>query len=179
MLSTFAILPFVGRFSNLARTVKGKTRFPFRIVLVPKDQPVKRKVRKIEEWRHRAMYNIKILLMIQISRSSNRVKQKWQCFYSVSGYGAPGAREFICPYSSMIAKTIKQDEAMSFRKYWANCLSKSKEILQWLDTIHVSLYSKELNHYLLRLIVIVPNQKELERYKKTYPFQGVKAWQEL
>jgi hypothetical protein len=114
----------------MARTVKGKVRFPFRITLVPPDRPApKQPWIGSHQWKHRAFYNIKMKLSIQIEKASNRAKWKWYKFYSVRGYGAPGRLEFICPYSGMTAKTLHQDEAACARRYWASCAKKSKEIL--------------------------------------------------
>jgi hypothetical protein len=116
-------------------------------------------------------------LSIQIEKASNRAKWKWYKFYSVRGYGAPGRLEFICPYSGMIAKTIRQDEAASVRKYWASCAKKSKQILDWLGGLHPERYSPGLNSYLLRLIVVSYGTREIETYQRENPFINPKPWQ--
>lgn len=162
----------------MARTVKGKTRFPFRITLVPPDRPdPKPPWIGSHQWKYRAIYNIKMKLSIQIEKASNRAKWKWYKFYSVRGYGAPGRLEFICPYSGMIAKTIRQDEAASVRKYWASCAKKSKQILDWLGGLHPERYSPGLNSYLLRLIVVSYGTREIEAYQRENPFINPKPWQ--
>ena len=118
-------------------------------------------------------------LSIQIEKASNRAKWKWYKFYSVRGYGAPGRLEFICPYSGMTAKTLHQDEAACARRYWASCAKKSKEILEWLNTLRPERYSAELNSYLLRLIVITYGIREIETYQRRNPFAKPKPWQRL
>lgn len=162
----------------MARTAKGKARFPFRIVLVPFDTPTaKPPWIGSHRWKYRAVYNMKMKFSIQAEKASNRVKWQWYKFYSVRGYGAPGRLEFICPYSGMIAKTIDQDEAASARKYWDSCAQKSKEILEWLHTLHPERYSPELNSYLLRLIVVPYNIREIETYQRKNPFVMPRPWQ--
>lgn len=79
----------------------------------------------------------------------------------------------------MIAKTINQEEAACFRRYWSVCSKKTAEILNWLNTINVSSYSKELNHYLIRLIVVKFSIREQKTYQKIYPFTQGKQWVEL
>jgi hypothetical protein len=163
----------------LARTFKGKTRFPYRILIVPKDQPAKPKPYVgTQQWKYRALYNIKMMLSIQIHKASRRAKWKWYQFYAVRGYGAPGGLEFVCPVSGMIATPIRQEQAVSPRKYWASCAAKSKLILKWLDSFPPQRYTKELNHYLLRLIVITYGQREIDEYTELNPFTKPKLWQE-
>lgn len=163
----------------MARTVKGKTRFPYKIVLVPREQAAKKRLHVgTQKWKYRAIYNIRMMLSIQIQKASRRAKWKWYQFYSVRGYGAPGRLEFICPYSGMIASTVQQEEAASVRKYWASCAAKSRRILDWLEALPPQRYTKELNHYLLRLIVIQFQQREMDEWTATNPFQKPKLWRE-
>jgi hypothetical protein len=164
----------------MARTVKGKTRFPFKITLVPVDRPQpKPPWIGTHQWKHRAIYNIKMKLSIQVEKASNRAGWCWYKFYSVRGYGAPGRLEFLCPYSGMVAKTIYQEEAASFRRYWSNCAKKSQEILDWLETIDPSTYTVQLNVFLLRAIVVTYGIREIKNYEQSNPFQRAKPWQEL
>lgn len=163
----------------MARTRKGKERFPFRIILVPEDRPApKPPWIGSHQWKYRAIYNIKMKLSIQIQKASNRAKWKWYKFYSVRGYGAPGRLEFICPYSGMVAKTLDPLEAASARKYWADCARKSKELLDWVSSLNPMSYSADLNSYLIRLIVVSYNIREVETYQKRNPFTKPKPWQE-
>jgi hypothetical protein len=150
-------------------------------VLVPKTGPERPKSPSLgtQRWKHRAIYNVKMRLTIQAEAASKRVKWKWYQFYSVRGYGAPSAGEFVCPYSGMIAKTIKQEEAVSVRRYWANCASTTRELIEWLELLPVHEYTRELNHYLLRMIVIPAGQRQIEEYTKAHPLNEVKPWREL
>ncbi len=167
-------------FGKVARTRKGATRFPFKVVLVPRDRPApKPPWVGTHQWKHRAIYNMKMKLSIQIEKASNRAKWKWYKFYSVRGYGAPGRLEFICPYSGMTAKTIQQEEAASFRRYWSSCARKSQEILDWLKLLNPDRYTAELNSYLLRTIVTVYNIREIEEYERENPFIQPRPWQKV
>lgn len=164
----------------MARTVKGRKRFPFRITIVPvEDAAPKKPWIGTHRWKHRAIYNMKMKLSIQIEKASAKAKYKWYKFYSVRGYGAPGRLEFVCPYSGMIASTVFPEEAASLRKYWSVCAVKSKEILDWLSSLDPARYSAKLNTYLLRTIVVPYNIREIEQYRKKYPFQEAKPWQKL
>lgn len=164
----------------MARTTKGQKRFQFKITIVPVSKSAPRRPWVgTHRWKHRALYNIKMKLSIQIEKASNRAKYKWYKFYSVSRYGAPGRLEFICPYSGMVAKTIKPEEAASLRRYWSLCASKSREVLNWLESIDPASYSARLHTYLLRIIVIGYNIREINKYRKRHPFQEAKPWQEL
>lgn len=125
------------------------------------------------------MYLIKMKLSIQVEKASNRAKWEWYKFYSVRGYGAPGRLEFICPSSGMVAKTIQQEEAASFRRYWANCAIKSSEILSWLDSVQVLSYTADLHTYLLRTIVITYNVREEKAYRIANPYGKPPSWLEL
>ena len=175
-----SILLSAGEFCKVARTTKGRTRFPFKIILVPPDRPApKAPWAGTHKWKHRAIYNIKMELAIQVEKASNRAKYDWFKFYSVRGYGAPGIAEFICPYSGMIAKTIKPEEAASMRKYWVGCAKKSREMLNWLSSLDPARYSTGLNSYLLRTIVTTYNIREIEEYQAKYPFESAKPWQKL
>ena len=174
------ILLFAGDFCKVARTAKGRTRFPFKIILVPPDQPApKAPWVGTHRWKHRAIYNIKMKLAIQIEKASNKASLDWFKFYVVRGYGAPGASEFICPYSGMIAKTINPREAASLRRYWVGCARKSREILNWLSLLDPARYSAELNSYLLRTIVTTYNIREIKEYQAEHPFESAKPWQKL
>ena len=169
-----------GRFRKLARTVKGKTRFPFKIILVPPDQPPPRAPWiGTHRWKHRAIYNVKMKLAIQIEKASNKAKYRWFKLYAVRGYGAPSVSEFICPYSGMIAKTVQPEQAASLRRYWAQCAKKSREILNWLDSLDPARYSVDLNSYLLRTIVITYNIREIKKYQAQHPFEDSRPWQKL
>lgn len=169
-----------GEFRKLARTVKGRERFPFKITIVSPDQPAPREPWiGTHRWKHRAIYNMKMKLSIQIEKASNKSRYQWYKLYSVRGYGAPGNSEFICPYSGMVAKTVDPEEAVSLRKYWACCARKSKEILDWLDQLDPARYSADLNSYLLRVIVATGNIREITKYQKHHPFQEAKSWQKL
>jgi len=166
----------------VARTIKGRTRFPYRIVLVPKEgPPVPSKKYEIgtQRWKHRAMYNVKMRLTIQAEAASRRTRWKWYQFYSVRGYGASSTCEFVCPYSGMIAKTINQEEAASIRKYWVTCAAKTREVLEWLELLPIHQYTRELNHFLLRMILIPAGQRQLEEYMNAHPFNETKPWREL
>jgi len=174
------ILLLVDVFCKVARTVKGKKRFPFKITIVPPDQPApKSPWIGTHHWKHRAIYNIKMKLSIQIKKASSRAKYKWYKLYCVRGYGAPGVSEFICPYSGMVAKTVAPQEAASLRRYWSLCAKKSKEMLDWLNLLDPAKYSTGLNSYLLRTIVATYNIKEIKEYQERYPFKEAKPWQEL
>lgn len=175
-----SILLHVGESCNVARTTKGKARFPFKIILVPLDQPAPRAPWVgTHRWKHRAIYNIKMKLAIQIEKALNRAKYNWLKFYAVRGYGAPGVCEFVCPYSGMIAKTVEPEQAASLRRYWARCAKKSREILDWLNLLDPARYSTKLNSYLLRTIVITYNIREIKKYQAQHSFEGSKSWQEL
>lgn len=164
----------------MARTFKGKQRFQFRITLVePAEEPPQKPWIGTNRWKHKALYNIKMYLSIQADKASNRVGWNWRKYYSVRGYGAPGALEFVCPFSGMRAKTIQQEEAMAYRRYWSECASKSREIVKWLEDTPPQKYSRELNHYLLRLVIFIPNIRERRKYQKKNPYQQVGQWQEL
>lgn len=171
------LLP-AGEFRKVARTVKGRTRFPFKITIVPVGKPPPRGPWVgTHRWKYRAIYNIKMKLSIQIEKASNRANYTWYKFYSVRGYGAPGRLEFVCPYSGMIAKTVEMEEAASVRRYWSLCAAKSREILDWLNSIDPARYSAPLNTYLLRTIVITYNIREIEKYQRLNPFQEPRPWQ--
>jgi hypothetical protein len=175
-----SILLPAGESCKVARTTKGKTRFPFKIILVPPDQPTpKPPWIGSHRWKHRAIYNIKMKLAIQIEKASNRAKHNWIKLYSVRGYGAPGVCEFICPYSGMIARTIEPEQAASLRRYWAQCAKKSCEILDWLSLLDPARYSADLNSYLLRTIVITYNIREIKKYQAQHSFEASKPWQKL
>jgi hypothetical protein len=118
-------------------------------------------------------------LAIQVEKASNRAKYDWFKFYAVRGYGAPDMTEFICPYSGMIAKTVKPEEAASVRRYWVGCAKKSREILNWLSSLDPARYSTGLNSYLLRAIVTTYNIREIEEYQAKHPFESTKPWQKL
>lgn len=78
----------------------------------------------------------------------------------------------------MVALTIKQEEAHSFRVYWALCAKKSIEIVQWLDKIDPNDYTPWIHSYLLSLLVVSdPRLREVESYKKEKPFINPKPWQ--
>lgn len=174
------ILLLAGESCKVPRTVKGKTRFPFRIILVPPDQPApKAPWIGTHRWKHRAIYNIKMKLEVQIEKASNRAKYSWFKLYAVRGYGAPGVCEFICPYSGMVAKTVEPEQAASLRKYWAQCAKKSREILDWLSLLDPARYSADLNSYLLRTIVITYNIREVKKYQAQHSFEAPKPWQNL
>jgi hypothetical protein len=126
-----------------------------------------------------AMYNVKMLLTIQIKRASRRAGWKWYQYYSVRGYGAPGVNEFVCPYSGMVAKTINQEEAASVRRYWAACAATSREVLEWLELLPTHQYTRELNRFLLRLVVVTTRQREIKKYKESHPIEDSKPWREL
>jgi hypothetical protein len=175
-----AILLLTGKFCKVSRTVQGKTRFPFKITLVPLDRPApKTPWVGTHRWKYRAIYNIKMKLEIQIEKASNKANYDWFKFYAVRGYGAPGVCEFICPYSGMIAKTIEPEQAASLRRYWAQCAKKSGELLDWLSHLDPARYSAGLNSYLLRAIVITYNIREVKKYQAQYPFEASRSWQEL
>lgn len=158
---------------QVARTVKGRDKFPFRITIVPVDRPVPRPPWVgTSQWRDRAIYNIKMKLSIQVKKASIRAGEKWYKFYSVRGYGAPGRLEFICPYSGMTAKTINQEEAASVRRYWSVCAKKTQEVLDWLNDLDPKRYTADLNTFLLRLIVITYGMREIEEYQKSNPYSG-------
>lgn len=165
----------------MARTVKGRDRFQFRIVLVPPDQQRRTAARPIGScrWKYRAIYLMKMYLTVQAKKAVSRANCKWYKFYSVRGYGAPSTTEFICPYSGMVAKTIKQSEAVHLRKYWIQCAKKSEEILRWLNELDPERYTARLNHYLRALIILPPNMREYSEYQKANPFQKHKQWREL
>lgn len=172
------LLP-AGEFCKLARTVKGKTRFPFKIVLVPADQPPpKPPWIGTHQWKYRAIYNMKMKLSIQIEKASAKAKYKWYKLYSVRGYGAPGRLEFICPYSGMVGKIVEPEEAASLRRYWSVCAKKSREILEWLEGLDPARYSVDLHSYLLRTIVTPYNIREIKKFQKDNPFQEAKPWRE-
>lgn len=173
-------IPIARYLGKVARTTKGKTRFPFRVVLVPRDRPSPRPPWiGTHQWKHRAIYSMKMKLSIQIEKASNRAKWQWYKFYSVRGYGAPGRLEFICPYSGMVAKTIQQEEAVSFRRYWANCAIKSQQILDWLESLDPSRYTAELNSYLLKCIIALYGIRETKKYESKNPFVKLKSWQKM
>lgn len=173
------LLP-VGESCKVARTTKGRTRFPFKITLVPLDQPAPRTPWiGTHRWKHRAIYNMKMKLTMQIEKASNRAKYDWFKFYGVRGYGAPNASEFICPYSGMIAKTVRPEQAAFVRKYWAQCAKKSCEILDWLGSLDPARYSTKLNSYLLRTIVTTYNIREIRKYQAQNSFEEAKPWQKL
>lgn len=173
------ILSSGGRFCKVARTVKGKERFPFRITILPAERPEpKPPWVGTRGWKLRAIYLIKMKLSIQAEKASNRARWQWFKFYYVSGYGAPGSSEFICPYSGMVAKALSQEEAVFARRYWATCASKSREILRWLSELDPSRYSVDLHVYLLRTIVTTYNAREMEKYGRLNSFAAVEPWQE-
>jgi hypothetical protein len=78
----------------------------------------------------------------------------------------------------MVAKTIFQGEAASVRRYWVECASKCQEILDWLERLPPERYSKELNHYLLRLIIVPYCQREMDEYTASNPYHPPKPWRE-
>lgn len=165
---------------KMARTIKGRERFAFRITIVPPDQPKPRPPWiGTHRWKYRAVYIIKMKLTLQIEKASLKARRKWNTHYSVRGYGAPGRLEFICPYSGMVAKTVQQEEAVSVRRYWVNCAAKSKEILEWINQLDPERYSRRLHTYLLRTIVTTYGMRELEAYERRNPFQKPKPWQKL
>lgn len=122
---------------------------------------------------------MKMKLSIQIEKASAKARYKWYKLYSVRGYGAPGRLEFICPYSGMVGNIVEPEEAASLRRYWDVCAKKSCEILEWLETLDPARYSADLNSYLLRIIVVPYNIREIEKYRKTHPFQEARPWQDL
>lgn len=156
----------------MARTTKGKTRFPFRIVIVPPDKPSpKSPWLGTQRWKHRALYIIRMRLCIQLKKAAARARQNWFKFYWVYGYGAPGKHEFICWNSGMIGKAVKPEESYMFNCYWAACAQKTEEILSWLDSVPIQSYSVELNSYLSRLIVVSYGAREVEEYTTANPYE--------
>lgn len=123
---------------------------------------------------------MKMYFYYQIKRAERKARQKWYIFYSVDRYGAPGRLEFICPNTGMVAKTINQEEAVTYRVYWRKCANKSREILGWLSSIDESCYTAEVHSYLSRLLIVgPPMMREVAIYEKEHPFVSGKPWQEL
>lgn len=131
------------------------------------------------QWKYRALYLIKMYLAIQATKASAKANYRWYKFYWVREYGAPLPGEFICPYSGMVAKTVRQSEAKHVRRYWAECARKTREILEWLDQLDPQRYTAELNHYLRWLVIIPPTMKECKEYEEANPFRKPRQWLEL
>lgn len=122
---------------------------------------------------------MKMYFYYQVRRAERRARYKWYKFYAVSRYGAPGRLEFICPETGMVAKTIEQDEAASYRRYWRICATKSAEILQWLNSIDEERYNNEVHSRLIRLLITGPPiMREATVYQEEHPFVPAKQWQE-
>lgn len=165
---------------TVARTVKGRDRFQFRIILVPPDHSTAASSWVGScRWKHRAIHLMKMYLSIQAKKALSKANHKWYKFYWVYGYGAPLSGEFICPYSGMVAKTINQREAMYIRRYWVECSRKTSEVLEWINKLDPQKYTAELNHYLRRMIILPPNMRELMEYEAANPFKKPRQWQEL
>lgn len=162
------------------RRVGAKT-FPFRIAIVPGGQfrPVRLPVINTSAWKAKAHHSIRMRFWYQAKKAQIRARFKWYKFYSVNGYGSPGRLEFICPESGMVAKTVNQLEAASFRKYWIDCYKKSIEIVRWLDSIDISDYNFDLHSYLIKLLIVKnPILREVRVYNSRYPFKPARQWQE-
>lgn len=156
----------------MARTRSGKERFPFRIVIVPADtSPPVAPWLGTHKWKHRAIYNIRMKLHIQLKKASIRASQGWHKFYWVYGYGAPMKNEFICSHSGMVGKAILPDEVALFNDYWNTCAKKTKEVLNWLDSVPVERFSASLNSYLLRLVVVRYGEREMKEYEELNPYK--------
>lgn len=163
----------------MPRKYRNASRFQFKIVVKPRNAaPEAKPWIGTGQWKHRAIYLTRMRFWCQAKKALIRSRFSWYKFYAVFGYEAPSEIEFICPYTGMVATTVLQCEAASFRKYWLDCYSKSVEIINWLDTLDKGRYTKELNSYLLQLIVVKPPiLSERKRYESEFQFKETKPWQ--
>ncbi|MFZ9326524.1 MAG: hypothetical protein ACO24H_03555 [Polynucleobacter sp.] len=126
-----------------------------------------RLVQQTDHWRKLRHEDIVMYFTFQIIRLRAEINRPWYCYYSVTDYGAPGEKEFLCWKTARRARTINQTEAAQYRKYYASCIRKSKEILLWLVMLPSTEYTQTLHHYLLRFIVVPrPVQRQVDAYRK-------------
>jgi len=52
-------------------------------------------------------------------------------------------------------------------------------VVEWLELLPPHQYTRELNHFLLKLILIPSGQRQLEEYMAAHPFDDPKPWREL
>lgn len=164
----------------MARKRKDATAFAFKITLLPRHVIKEQKKPWIgtNQWRHRAIHSIRMKFWYQVGKAKRRSEFVWYKFYTVTRYGAPGRLEFICPESGMVAKTIQQQEAISHRRYWAECARKSQQIVEWLDHLDPNRYNPGIHSYLLSLLVVKdPKLREVKVYEESRPFTPRKPWQ--
>lgn len=164
----------------MARKKPGAEFFPFKITLLSRETAQTEKPRWVgaNQWRHLAIYSIRMKFWYQARKAKLRSQYKWYKYYTVTRYGAPGRLEFICPESGMVAKTIHQDDALLHRIYWTECAKKSQEIVQWLDSIDHNRYTSAVHSYLLSLLIVKPPiLREVAAYEAVRPFKKPKPWQ--
>jgi hypothetical protein len=118
-------------------------------------------------WKREALDRMKMYLSYQIVKLRQQIKRPWYCYYTVYDYGAPGSREFLCPYTSMKARRIKEKHAFIYRRYYADCINASKLMLNWLCDLPPYEYTFELHQYLLRFCVTSrPHQHYINEYEE-------------
>lgn len=135
-----------------------------------------RMVRESDQYRKKIHELIKMYFVFQILRMKQQIRRPWYCYYSVSRFGAPGEREFLCPITTMIAKRIRPQDAVKYREYYAKCISKSQEILRWLVDLPSTEYNFGLHQYLLRFVITPrPWQHIASRYDKEKQLYQIRA----
>jgi len=126
-----------------------------------------RQIHESDRWRAIRHEDAIMFFTFQILRLKQQIKRPWYCYYKVTGYGAPGRKEFLCPFTFMRATTINESQASVYRSWYARCIEKSRMILIWLIKLSPTEYTEDLHHYLLRLLVFPrPTNYQINAYKE-------------
>jgi hypothetical protein len=172
--------------SKVARKYTNNKPFAYKIHLFDKEtyadelrRRKESKMRMVVEapgWKREAKQRIQMRFTHQIGRLKQQIKRPWYCYYMVYEYGAPSEREFLCPYTSMRARRIKENYALFYRNYYAKCIQASQMILDWLHELDDCEYTFELHQYLLRFVVVNrPSRHWVERYERQSAAQVSRA----
>jgi hypothetical protein len=120
-----------------------------------------------DRWRAIRHEDAIMFFTFQILRLKQQINRPWYCYYKVTGYGAPGSKEFLCPLTFMRASTISESQAKVYRGWYARCVEKSRMILKWLIHLPPTEYTEDLHHYLIRLLIFPrPTTFQVDAYKE-------------
>jgi hypothetical protein len=123
-------------------------------------------IHESDRWRAIRHEDAIMFFVFQILRLKQQIKRPWYCYYKVTGYGAPGHKEFLCPFTFMRARTIEESQAVAYRMWYARCIEKSRLILNWLLHLEPTEYTEDLHHYLLRLLIFPrPTSYQVDAYR--------------
>jgi hypothetical protein len=124
-------------------------------------------IHQSDRWRAIRHEDAIMFFTFQILRLKQQIRRPWYCYYKVTGYGAPGHKEFLCPFTFMKATTIQESQAKMYRQWYACCIEKSRMILKWLIHLPSTEYTQDLHHYLLRLLIFPrPTTFQVDVYKQ-------------